>query len=76
MVHKTHHIRKKQREPIPQTTPTFQTLVDRYNNGLTSRKEITRRVEAGIPNKSSVELKQSFEALKKIALKEGWMKSE
>jgi len=76
MGHKTHLKRKKHREAVSQTTPTFQTLVDRYNSGLTSRKEITRRVEAGVPNKISGEIKKSFEALKIIALKEGWVKSE
>ena len=76
MGHKTHLKRKKHREPVSQTTPTFQILVDRYKSGLTSRKEITRRVEAGAPNKPSGEIKKSFETLQSIALKEGWIKSE
>ena len=76
MGHKTHLRRKKHREAVSQTTPSFQTLVDRYNSGLTSRMEITRRVEAGKSIKTSGEFKKSFEALKAIALKEGWVKSE
>lgn len=76
MGHKTHLRRKKHREAVSQTTPSFQTLVDRYNSGLTSRKEITRRVEARASTKSSGEFKKSFEALKAIALKEGWVKTK
>ena len=60
-------------DPVPQTTPTFQQLIDRYLSGLTSRKEITRRVLAGPPNKSSAEVTESFEALETIALEEGWI---
>lgn len=61
------------RSPVPQTTPTFQQLTDRYFSGLTSRKEITRRVVAGPPNKASIEVLESFNALRYIALAEGWM---
>lgn len=67
---------KRRKAPaVPQTTPTFQQLVDRYLSGLTSRKEITRRVLAGPLNKSSSEVKESFEALEAIALEEGWINS-
>ena len=76
MGHKTHLRRKKHREAVSQTTPTFQTLVDRYNSGLTSRKEITRRVEARVSTKSSGDPKKSFETLKAIALKEGLVKTK
>ena len=76
MVHKTHLKPHKRRKAVAQATPTFQTLVDRYNSGFTSRKEITRHVEVGLSVKSSGEIKKSFEALKSIALKEGWIKSE
>ncbi len=58
---------------VAQTTPTFQTLVDRYLSGLTSRKEITRRVLAGPPNKSPTDVLESFKALESIALGEGWI---
>ena len=61
---------------VAQTTPTFQTLVDRHLSGLTSRKEITRRVEARVSTKSSGDPKKSFETLKAIALKEGWVKTK
>ena len=76
MGHKTHLTPKKRRKAVSQSTPSFQTLVDRYNSGLTSRKEIMRHVEAGVPNKSPGETKKSFEALESIALKEGWIKSK
>jgi hypothetical protein len=76
MGHKTHLKPHKRREAVSQATPTFQTLVNRYNSGLTSRKEITRRVEANVSTKSSGDIKKSFEALKSIALKEGWIKEE
>ena len=59
--------------PVPQTTPTFQQLVDRYLSGLTSRKEITRRVLAGLPNKSPTDVLESFKTLEIIALEEGWI---
>ena len=59
--------------PVPQTTPTFQQLTDRYLSGLTSRKEITRRVVAGPPNKCTPEDLESFKALENIALEEGWI---
>ena len=59
--------------PVPQTTPTFQQLVNRYLTGFTSRKEITRRVVAGAPNKASTEVLESFKALENIALEEGWI---
>ena len=58
---------------VSQTTPTFQQLADRYLSGLTSRKEITRRVLAGAPNKASTEVLESFKALESIALGEGWI---
>lgn len=58
---------------VAQTTPTFQTLVNRYLSGLTSRKEITRRVLAGLPNKSPTDVLESFKALESIALGEGWI---
>ena len=58
---------------VAQTTPTFQTLVDRHLSGLTSRKEITRRVLAGPPNKSPTDVLESFKALESIALGEGWI---
>ncbi len=58
---------------VAQTTPTFQTLVNRYLSGLTSRKEITRRVLAGPPNKSPTDVLESFKALESIALGEGWI---
>ncbi len=58
---------------VPQTTPTFQQLADRYLSGLTSRKEITRRVLAGPPNKSTTDVLESFKALESIALGEGWV---
>ena len=58
---------------VAQTTPTFQQLADRYLSGLTSRKEITRRVLAGLPNKSPTDVLESFKALESIALGEGWI---
>ena len=58
---------------VAQTTPTFQQLADRYLSGLTSRKEITRRVLAGPPNKSPTDVLESFKALESIALGEGWI---
>lgn len=71
MTNRSHKRRRAQ--AVPQTTPTFQQLVDRYLSGLTSRKEITRRVLAGAPNKSSTEVKESFATLETIALEEGWI---
>jgi len=72
-VHVTTYSPRGRHDAVPQTTPTFQQLIDRYLSGLTSRKEITRRVLAGPPNKSSAEVKESFEALETIALEEGWI---
>lgn len=56
-----------------QTTPTFHHLTNKYRSGFTSRKEITRRVVAGPPNKASVEVLESFKILANIALEEGWI---
>lgn len=74
MGHKTHLRRKKNREAVASTTPTFQQLVDRYHGGLISRKEITRRVKANL-SKPSDDVKKSFETLKAIALTEGWIEA-
>lgn len=60
---------------VEQTTPTFQTLLNRYNSGLTSQKEITRRVEAGPPNKTTAENHIAYDALVVIAFKEGWIRA-
>ena len=66
------HVRRNARA-VPQTTPTFQELTDRYLLGITSRKEITRRILAGAPNKASIEVLESFKTLETIALQEGWV---
>lgn len=73
MGQKTHRVRKKHRGPVKQTTPTFRTLIERFENGFTSRKEITRRVLAGAPNKCADEVKVDFIQLHNIALEEGWV---
>lgn len=73
MGHKTHRRRKKHRGAVKQTTPTFQVLIERFESGLTCRKEITRRVLAGPPNKCAEEVKNNFAQLHIIALKEGWV---
>jgi hypothetical protein len=66
---------RRNRAAVEQTTPTFQTLLNRYNSGLTSKKEITRRVEVGPPNKETAENHIAYDALKVIALKEGWIRA-
>ena len=76
MGHKTHRSRKKHRAAVNQITPTFRKLIERFESGLTSRKEITRRVLVGSPNKCAEEVKADFIQLHNIALKEGWVKDE
>ena len=76
MGHKTHRPRKKRREAVNQTTPTFRKLVERYESGLVSQKEITRRVLVGPPNKCAEEVQADFIQLRNIALEEGWIKDE
>ncbi len=66
---------RRKRVAVEQTTPTFQTLLNRYNSGLTSKKEITRRVEAGPPNKATAENHIAYDVLKAIALKKGWIRA-
>ena len=66
-------VRKKRRGPVEQHTPSFQRLIEKYNSGLTSRREITYRVNAGLPNKVNQETKNAYEALKAIAINEGWV---
>lgn len=66
---------RRKRAAVEQTTPTFQILLDRYHSGFTSKKEITRRVEAGPPNKETAENHIAYDALKVIALKEGWIRA-
>jgi len=65
--------RRRNREIVSQTVPTFETLLSRYNSGFDSRKEIIRRVKAGLPNKSTRDEKDSFKTLTQVAIAEGWV---
>ena len=70
---RSHRRRKKNHQAVKQTTPTYAQLVARYHSGLTSKKEITRRVAAGQPNKAEPAVLLAFKDLKSIALKNGWV---
>ncbi len=65
--------RRRNREAVSQTVPTFQALLNRYSNGFDSRQEIIRRVNAGLPNKSTREAKDAFKILTQITIAEGWI---
>ena len=66
--------RKRDRVAVPQTTPTCQKLLDRWHAGLRQQKEITRHVESGPPNKITAEQHVAYDALRTIAIIEGWIK--
>jgi cytochrome c551/c552 len=64
---------KKHREAVKQTTPTLKQLAEKYAAGFHSRKEIVRRVKAGLPNNPSEQVVTDFNALQTIAVAEGWI---
>jgi len=65
--------RRRKREPIKQTAPSFHKLLEHYHSGLRSRKEITRRVKDGPPNKVNEETLAAYEALRAVALENDWI---
>ena len=58
---------------VTQTTPSFKTLGERFNAGLRSQKEITRRVKDVDPKALSKEERDSWFALRAIALSNKWL---
>jgi hypothetical protein len=58
--------RYKKNDPVKQTTPLNQKLIDNYNAGYRSRKEIKNRVERGLSNKPSEEEKETYSKLVNI----------
>jgi len=61
---------------VPQTTPSFKTLGERYNAGLRSQKEITRRVKDVDSNALSKEEESYWFALRTVAVSNEWMTVE
>lgn len=65
--------RYRKKDPTPQQTPSFQRLLEKHHSGYTSKKEITRRVKAGMDGGSSPEEERAFQLLESIAKSYGWV---
>jgi hypothetical protein len=62
---------KKHEAAAPQKAPSYQKLLEKYESGLRSQKEISRRLLAGRPTDEAEA--QAFDSLKIIAIDNGWI---
>lgn len=63
--------RRRKKEPVKQTRPSLRALINRYKSGLTSKREVLRRVKRKAPTD---ETKTDFIELRALAVDAGWVK--
>jgi len=75
-MYRKHWKKSRRGVAVPQTTPSFQTLSERYNAGLHSRKEITRRVKDANPKALSDEEKSAWVFLRQVGQTNEWFTAD